>query len=245
MRITNNTGHSRNPAIALSGSTLFLVWENDIPNNTEIYFKKSMDAGATWQPAKKLTNKSIYSISPAIAVSGRTIYLVWNKLGELYFRKSSDGGATWQSAQRITNNSGNSIVPTIEVNGLTVYLAWADYTPGNGEIYFGKSSDGGATWQPAARLTDNSGESFAPRLAISGAGVYLVWQDKTPGNYEIYLRKSTDGGATWKASQRLTKTPGYSGYSKIAVTGSSIFIVWSDTPPGRNSDIYLKYSRLQ
>ena len=188
-RLTNNTGDSCNPALAISGSNLFLVWENETPGNNEIYFRKSLDDGATWQPAKKLTNKTLRSTSPALAVSGANVCVVWNNkitgTGEVYFRKSTDSGATWQSLQRITNNTGNSNFPTIAIIGSIVYLSWADYTPGNGEIYFEKSIDGGATWQTAKRLTNNSGESFAPRIASSGASVYLVWQDPTPGNYEI------------------------------------------------------------
>jgi hypothetical protein len=226
-----------------------MVWENETPGNNEIYFRKSIDDGATWQPAKRLTNNTLYSTSPALAVSGANIYVVWNNTasgnGEIYFRKSTDSGATWQTVQRLTNNAGNSNDPTIAIDGSIVYLSWTDYTPGNGEIYFEKSNDGGATWQTAKRLTHNSGESFVPRIAVSGASVYLVWQDLNPSNYEIYFRKSTNGGATWQAAQRLTNTPGYSGYPKIAVNSSSVFVVWHDAAPARNSEIYLKYSYLQ
>lgn len=247
-RLTNNTGDSCNPAIAVSGTTLFVVWDNDTPRNNNIYFRKSVDDGATWQTAERLTDNTGDSSSPALAVSGANVNVVWSNTtwgnGEVCFRKSTDSGATWQTVQRITNNAGNSKHLTIAIDGPIVYLSWTDYTPGNGEIYFGKSSDGGATWQTAKRLTSNSGESFNSRIAISGASVYLVWQDPTPGNYEIYFRKSADGGSTWQAAQRLTKTAGFSGDPEIAVNSSSVFVVWSDSLPARNSDIYLKYSHL-
>jgi len=247
-RLTNNTGDSCNPAIAVSGSSLFVVWENETSGNNNIYFRKSTDAGATWQPAKRLTNDPGDSLSPALAVSGANVYVVWKNMasgnGEVCFRKSTDTGATWQTVQRITNNAGNSNDPTIAIDGPIVYLSWTDYTPGNGEIYLEKSRDGGSTWQAAKRLTYNSGESFVPRIAVSGASVYLVWEDKTPGNYEIYFKKSADGGATWPPAQRLTKTTGYSGFPKIAVNTSSVFVVWNDETPG-NSEIYLKYSHLE
>ena len=48
----------------------------------------------------------------------------------------------------------------------------------------------GETWIEK-RLTNNSGSSVYPTVAASGSNIYVVWQDLTPGNNEIYLTKST------------------------------------------------------
>jgi len=34
------------------------------------------------------------------------------------------------------------------------------------------------------------------------------WRDDTPGNFEVFYKKSTDGGISWTANKRLTWTPG-------------------------------------
>lgn len=49
----------------------------------------------------------------------------------------------------------------------TVAVAWSDNTPGNSEIYFKTSADGGATWSAAKRRTNNSGASVGPSIAAS------------------------------------------------------------------------------
>ena len=68
-----------------------------------------------------------------------------------------------------------------------------------------------ADWTPAKRLTWNSGDSRLPAIAVDSSGnLHVVWQDDTPGNSEIYYKKSTDGGATWTTSQRLTWNSGAS-----------------------------------
>ena len=33
-----------------------------------------------------------------------------------------------------------------------------------------------------------------PSIAVSGNNVYVVWKDNTPGNDEVFCRRSPDGG---------------------------------------------------
>jgi len=50
-----------------------------------------------------------------------------------------------------------------------------------------------------------SGDSGLPVIAAdSGGSLNVVWVDNTPGNSEIFFKKSTDGGAAWTAGKRLT-----------------------------------------
>jgi Neuraminidase (sialidase) len=74
---------------------------------------------------------------------------------------------------------------------------------------------------------------------VDGSNIYVVWADDTPGNGEIYLKKSDDEGATWAKKRRLTNTVGDSLYPAIAVDGSNIYVVWCDSTPG-NGEIYFR-----
>ena len=244
-RISANAGDSRSPAVALNGSNIYVVWFDDTTGNFEIYFKRSTDGGATWQSANRLTNNAADSEYPDIAVSGANIYVVWHDgdygSRDIYFRKSADSGVTWKASQRLTNNAGMSWVPAIAVSGTNVVVAWSDGTPGNNEIYIKKSADGGATWQASKKITNNTGGSCYPDIAVSGANVYVVWNDDTPGNGEIYLRKSVDGGAAWQNPKRLTNNAGASANAAIAVSGDAVHVAWSDDTPG-DYEIYYRKS---
>ena len=44
-----------------------------------------------------------------------------------------------------------------------------------------------------------------PSIAVSG-NVYVVWKDNTPGNDEVFYRRSTDGGATFGSTVNLSNT---------------------------------------
>ncbi len=245
-RLTWNAGFSQSPAIAVNGSNIYVVWEDDTPGNVEIYFKRSADRGANWTPSKRLTNNAGWSNNPVIAVDGLNIYVIWydDTLGnwEIYFKKSVDGGAHWTPSKRLTNNTGNSYYQAIAVDGSNIYVIWVyTNTLGNDEIYFKKSVDGGDTWAPNKRLTNNTGYSRMPAIGADGSNVYVVWYDDTPGNWEIYFKKSVDGGAHWAPSKRLTNNTGNSRYPAIAVDGSNIYVVWMDSTPGKD-DIYFKKS---
>jgi len=51
-----------------------------------------------------------------------------------------------------------------------------------------------ADWTPAKRLTWTSGTSSVPAVATDSNGaVHIVWEDHTPGNSEIYYKRSPDG----------------------------------------------------
>jgi len=116
---------------------------------------------------------------------------------EVYFKKSVDGGNAWQTSKRLTYTSDDNYYPflsvAIAVRGVNVYLAWHDDGPGNNEIYFRKSADGGAYWQAAQRLTYTAGSSEEPAIFVKNTTVYLAWHDDTAGNDEVYFRKSNDG----------------------------------------------------
>ena len=80
-------------------------------------------------------------------------------------------------------------------------------------------------------------------MAIDPFGnLHIVWDDNKAGNYEIYYKKSSDRGATWTASRRLTWASGDSAFPAIAVDSSGqVHVVWYDGCVG-NYEIFYKNS---
>jgi hypothetical protein len=69
-----------------------------------------------------------------------------------------------------------------------------------------------AQWQPDQRLTNDpalSATSYnnAWCVAASGDTIHVVWYDNriASTNWEIYYKRSTNGGAAWGADTRLAK----------------------------------------
>jgi hypothetical protein len=134
--------------------------------------------------------------------------------------------AGWTTS-RLTNDAAWSIWPKLAVSGSNVYIVWHSMLPGQQNIWFLKSPDGGATWQRFQRITTGSKGAHWPHIAASGSSVYVVWDDSDEPDGTIYFRRSLDGGATWQAARRIASgAPGFKSNARIAVEGSNVHIVW-------------------
>ncbi len=103
-----------------------------------------------------------------------------------------------------------------------------------------------AQWQPDVRLTNDPAVSFvvygnAWAIAAIGNTLHVVWTDFRNGNFEIYYKRSTDGGTSWGADTRLTNNNSLSGTPGVAISGSVVHVIWADTRDG-NAEIYYKRS---
>ncbi|MEW5806113.1 MAG: sialidase family protein [Acidobacteriota bacterium] len=106
---------SRYPDVIAYENIVHIVWEDDRhlieeECNSEIYYQRSMDDGLTWEPARRLTEMSMWSLDPRIDLYGNQIGIIWKDerdspldcgiigpvpMGEIYYKRSIDGGVTW------------------------------------------------------------------------------------------------------------------------------------------------------
>ncbi len=135
VRLTNNASGSLEPSIAVSSSTVHVVWSESRDGNWEIYYKRTTNSGTNWQSDVRLTNNASGSLGPSMAVSGSIVHVVWydNRDGneEIYYKRSTNGGVNWQSDVRLTNNTSNSSFPSVAVSGSVVHVVWYDNRDGN------------------------------------------------------------------------------------------------------------------
>ena len=91
--------------------------------------------------------------------------------------------------------------PKIAVSGSGVYVVWNEGTnPEYSDLFFVKSSDGGATFdETPVNLTNGISLNPDPKITVSENNVYVVWEDKNKpdGIDVIYFTKSNDGGKTF------------------------------------------------
>jgi hypothetical protein len=244
-RLSHNAGYSSDPAIAVSGENIHVVWSDDTPGNRDVYYRRSRDNGITWSKQKRLTNNAGDSSLPTVAASGSYIHVTWydDTAGndEIYYKRSTDNGVTWSKQKRLTQTVGGSWEPVIAVSGNNIHLVYSDNTPGNSEIYYTRSTNNGATWRKAKRLTKNAGLSLEVDIAVSGNNIHVVWKDHTPGNAEIFYRRSIDNGVTWGKKKRLTRNAGASAFPSVSVRSNKVYVVWEDDSLG-NTDIYYRRS---
>jgi len=207
-------------------------------------------AEAQWQADVRLTNDPALSMTGnnrSIASYGTVVHVVWqdSRVGnrfEIYYKRSTDAGLSWGTDKCLTNNNvESSYSPSIAVSGSVVHVVWYDDRNWNDEIYYKRSSDEGVTWGADTRLTNNDSTSMSPSVAVSGSAIHVVWWDQRDGNPEIYYKRSTDAGLSWGADTRLTNNTASSYLPSVAVSGSTVHVLWTDNRDG-NYEIYYKRS---
>lgn len=240
-RLTYNDSSSTIPFVALSGSTLHVVWADNRDRNSEIYHKSSADGGSTWGTETRLSIDTGKSMRPAIAVSGSEVHVVWcdyrDNTYKLHYKRSKDAGLNWGKDTKLSEFPLN--IASIVASGTDVHIASDENHSGVYNIYYLKSTNGGDTFLIQKQLTNSPGNAISANLAISGSMVYLVWRD---GNSKVYFKQSADKGFTWQEDTRLAISPGLSAMPSVAVSGSNIHIIWQDNRSA-NWEIYYKYSK--
>lgn len=174
---------SEHPAVAASGSFVYAAWQEiDAPGRPSILFRRSVNGGSSWEQAALIAGSAAAAAHPSIAATNMDVHVTWfdsrHGLTEIYTRRSMNRGATWEPEQRIFDSEAESWVATVEAAGQDVHVGWVDYRDGNEEEYFRVSHDGGLTWEPAVRLTEDAADSWAPSISATDGIVHFAWFDR-------------------------------------------------------------------
>jgi hypothetical protein len=202
-RLTADATYPYFPSVAVRDSIVHIIWDAFISGNTDIYYKRSIDDGETWDIHEKITSDPDYFWDPSVAVSDSIVHVVWcaKKGGafnrEIYYKRSIDNGENWGIDERLSNAADYSDYPSIAACDSVVHVAWTDTRNGssNSEVYYKRSDDNGVSWGIDERLT-NAGDSskcvsVACRNCDYDYDVHVTWTDFRHGNQnrEIYYRR--------------------------------------------------------
>ena len=90
------------------------------------------------------------------------------------------------------------------------YQWWRKMPTSSKQIRLARSHDGGKTWVHPDTPLDTSGKAFSPKVAWGGdQSLVVVWADEQRSNrvWDVYARRSPDGGDTWEPEQLLSRFP--------------------------------------
>jgi hypothetical protein len=213
---------------------------------TLIYSQQGGESGS-----QNLSNNPGNSTDAQISLNQNNVYVVWtdDTTGneDIYFKRSVDNGTTFAESENLsTNSTSPSTGPQISAAGNYVYVVWQDVASGSHEIFYRHSNNTGERFRGVSELSKTrsiDGESaLYPRISAIANNVYVVWQDKVSGNNEIFLRESNDGGNKFSGIKNLSRNnTGDSITPHIASSGENVFVVWTDSEPGK-AQIYARAS---
>jgi hypothetical protein len=183
---------------------------------------------------------------------------------------SRDKGATWQDKLVATVQPGivcvaagctgdfyvgHTALSVDAAGGVVLLYDGATTSGGLQTISARRSADKGLTWSGPVTLSKTGEESTAPAIESGGAGDVRAWYYETAGGgnvdtWNIWYRRSADGGATWTTPLKISdagggaayKTPAgflevYGDYGEMAITSAGKTIaIWGEgisyTGPG-------------
>ncbi len=256
--------NSLDPSILGSGSgattRLHVAWR-DLSGGTvpHVYTIRSLDAGGTFPGAPSRVDTAGGAVfAPRMVLPGAT-GVVWGwpdfrggtGYRESYSRRSADSGATLAAEVKINALGGTATQDSYDLalasSGTNVYATYNTFTgTRQRHVFVARSTDSGATWSTPLQLSTPAGATFVaaePRVAAAGSNVFVTWRDNRSGSLDVYVRVSTDAGATFGAETRMdlgTPAGASSSFSPaVAASGTGAWVVWIDDRDTGSFDVWM------
>ena len=208
---------------------IYVVWQDDTPGNADIFFSFSDNNGLSFSQPENISNNDDTSISQQITTDKDNVYIVWQDdtpgNAEIFYSFSDNHGLSFSQPENISNNDDTSISQQITTDKDNVYIVWQDDTPGNFDIFFSFSDNNGLSFSQPENISNNDGLSVSPRIVRDKDNVYVVWDDNTPGNFDIFFSFSDNNGLSFSQPENISNNDGDSGDPQIVTDKDNVYVV--------------------
>lgn len=228
---------------AVEPKHLYVLWQEIVfsggTHGGEIFFARSLDGGVSFAEPLNLSRsingdgkgrldaKSWHNGSLDLAVSPEgTLYATWTEYdGPLWLARSDDRGAKFTPPLLV--DRGEKLparAPALAAAGDTVYLAWTVGEDRTADVRIARSVDRGTTFAAPAVVERTPGFSDAPKIALDGPVLHVVFADGT----DIRYTHSRDG--TTFAPASTISQPHRASFPSLALDGDRVFVSWEVSP---------------
>src|SRR4029078_5394452 len=121
-------------------------------------------------------------------------------------RSSIDDGITFGRIMQLSNYSEFAINDISNAYNSNIYIVWQGNFKGQFDIFLSKSYDGGITFSKPINLSNDSGDSTNPTLIKLHNNLYVIWNDNNTKNYNVMIKRSSDGGITFSKPINLSNS---------------------------------------
>ena len=210
---------SREPALALVGETVHMVW-----NQCGVLQHAYRENGGWSQPVRVACGaRPVLAATP----DSRLHCLFVNEfLGHSEVYHTTWDGSRWSSPENLSHSVGASTQPALVAGPDGVlHAAWSDTTAAQSTLYYAQR---GQLFWSCERLPEASGQ--APALGIAGEGaVYLVWQNRFADGEAFDIFAALQRHGTWTPPVNLSDTPHDSVAPALTVgSGGRCHVVWQE-----------------
>jgi len=165
-------------------------------------------------------------------------------------KTKNNSDLVFSNVNNITNNQKDSVYAQIAASNDNVYMMWQESVTEkpnekNYDIFFIKSEDNGTTFSKPVNLSNNTGFSEHPQIAVTKNGIiFIVWADNTnSNNTEIMFTKSEDNGTTFSKPTNLSNSLQNSNNQEISAFNENVYVVWQDIDQNNNQNSSIIFKR--
>jgi len=192
-------------ALALGADgTLYASWRKIYEGDVrDITVMASRDGGTTWEePIRPREDGWVFPgcphAGPSLKVDASgAVHIAWwtGKAGEagVWYARSTDGGRSWAPQPVAVGERASPAHVQVALTGTGgVVVAWDDGAGALPGILLRASTDGGATFAPAMRVSASGVAGAYPVLAVHHDSVTVAWTQTADSAYRAMLAERPD-----------------------------------------------------
>ena len=253
---TANTFSGGQRSVAVSGSTVYMVWNDNQAGDENVYLVVSRDRGITIGAPIRVNDDATTApqLAPSVAVdgSGRAVIAWldarWNLdlTFDVYVATvavDATGAVTVGPNQRVTGvgtheSRDPSVALALDRSG-NAYLAWGDGTSGDTDVVLTKGSrlaSGQFNFAPPVKVHENyTSDQSRPALAVDSVeNVVVAWNDRQPiVDQDVFWRRGqfdSTGAIEWTTPTEVRvnlQTDGDQVSPSVAVDQNAVaYVAW-------------------
>jgi hypothetical protein len=169
------------PDLEAAGPAFAAAWSDGAGG---VYGAWSADGGASFVELPRVERTSKIAM-PRVAISGTAAYRVWlDRSARLVYRRDVANA----TAPAIVGTLGRrAVFPDVSAAGEVVCVVWQTRSGRAARLFSRVSGDAGATFGPAAALSDRGEFAAAARASAGDGRAAAVWQMPVAGRQDVFF----------------------------------------------------------
>ncbi len=241
-----------------NGPKVNVILSSRIDHDLVFFNVRSTNFGQSWLEPVELFRAVQSSLTDQASFNNMVHYVWggrfnWESRWETYYVRSTDEGISWSENIALSEEDQyHSYSPSLwaDEQGFLV-SSWFDYKYSpyflTGDILLRQSADSGNTWLAEQQITRNHLAMGGSDVVSDGDTINIVWEDMGEGldGRSIYYSRSVDFGASWSEPFWLDGTDDDSWNPALAMSNSSVYVVWAEERDDPGIGLYFSRYRDQ
>lgn len=208
---------------------------NEKYRGAAIYYTRSTDGGASFEPEQKLADHSCECCRLALAVDTDGVPVIaWrhifgqNERDHALARLDDDPRPERLSHERWQIDACPHHGPALAVGADGAYhAAWFSGAPSRSGLFYARShGNDRSRFTPPLAFGDEAAQAGHPEVLVRGRSVFLAWKEFDGRTTTIRLQRSADGGHRWSAPRTLAASAGPADHPRLLLDGRALYLVW-------------------